>query len=200
MNAAGVISPSLPAPNRREILRYMGCRSSSDELEALISKGLAECDGKICARIAFREFDICTLDGVLDLGFTRVESHDLSHALNGCEKILLFGATVGIEIDRLILKYGKISPSIALCIQARGAERIESACDVFCNEMREKYTRDGYSLRPRFSAGYGDLTLSVQRDIFAALSLEKNIGLTLNDSLLMSPTKSVTAIVGIKKT
>lgn len=51
--------------------------------------------------------------------------------------------------------------------------------------------------RPRFSPGYGDLPLSAQREIFAVLDCGKRIGLMLNDSLLMSPSKSVTAFVGI---
>ena len=53
------------------------------------------------------------------------------------------------------------------------------------------------SIRPRFSAGYGDLDVSFQKEIFGVLDCHKKIGLTLNDSMLMSPTKSVTAIVGI---
>ena len=52
-------------------------------------------------------------------------------------------------------------------------------------------------LRQRFSPGYGDLPLQAQRAIFDALQCHKEIGLYLNESLLMSPTKSVTAIVGI---
>ena len=63
--------------------------------------------------------------------------------------------------------------------------------------LAEEHARVGKRTRPRFSAGYGDLPLGVQREIFAALDCPKHIGLTLNDSLLMSPTKSVTAIVGI---
>ena len=51
--------------------------------------------------------------------------------------------------------------------------------------------------RPRFSCGYGDLPLSLQREIFPALQVTKNIGVTLTDGDLMMPTKSVTAIVGI---
>ena len=79
--------------------------------------------------------------------------------------------------------------------QALGAERIESLCDTFCNDMNNEL---GVRLKPRFSAGYGDLPLEVQKDIFRVLDCPRKIGLTLNDSLLMSPTKSVTAIVGIE--
>ena len=191
---------SLPSPDRREILRYMGCKGYDAELEALIEKGLALCEGKISSRVVYTEFEITRGDAALDLGFAVTDSRALSKALDGCDSILLFAATVGIEVDRLILKYGKVSPSLALCIQAIGAERIEAVCDSFCNEMNEKYASRRYVLTPRVSPGYGDIPLSLQRDIFSALYPEKNIGLTLNDSLLMSPTKSVTAIAGIRKT
>ena len=56
---------------------------------------------------------------------------------------------------------------------------------------------EGKFLKPRFSPGYGDLPLEMQRDIFRVLDCSRKIGLTLNESLLMSPSKSVTAIVGI---
>ena len=56
----------------------------------------------------------------------------------------------------------------------------------------------GVLLKPRFSAGYGDLPLTVQREIFSQLNPDRKIGLTLNESLLMSPSKSVTAFAGIE--
>ncbi len=58
---------------------------------------------------------------------------------------------------------------------------------------------EGRALRPRFSPGYGDLAIDAQKDIFALLDCERQIGLTLGDSLLMSPGKSVTAFAGIPR-
>ena len=49
----------------------------------------------------------------------------------------------------------------------------------------------------RFSPGYGDLPLDVQRPLFAALDVPRKIGVSLTDSLLMAPSKSVSAIIGI---
>ena len=86
---------------------------------------------------------------------------------------------------------------MSVCLQAIGAERIEALCNAFSLEMKNEYAKSGRSLRPRFSAGYGDLPLELQREIFNALGCERRIGLTLNDSLIMSPSKSVTAIIGI---
>ena len=77
--------------------------------------------------------------------------------------------------------------------QAIGTERIESRCDEFCNYIEKEY---GYTA-PRFSAGYGDFPLDIQKEIFDVLDPGRKIGVTLNQSMLMSPSKSVTAIVGI---
>ena len=97
---------------------------------------------------------------------------------------------MGIAPDRLAQKYSRVSPVKALFLEAVGNERIEALCDVFCGEYA--------NARPRFSPGYGDLPLDLQKDIFAALDCSRKIGLTLNQSLLMSPSKSVTAIMGLK--
>ena len=65
--------------------------------------------------------------------------------------------------------------------------------------MNTQLNVDGKSLRTRVSPGYGDISLTMQKDIFAILDCERKIGITLNEDLLMSPSKSVTAIAGIKK-
>ena len=67
----------------------------------------------------------------------------------------------------------------------------------FVRRSGRKPKKAAVFLPPRFSPGYGDLPLSLQRDIFRVLDCPRKIGLTLNESLLMSPSKSVTAIVGL---
>lgn len=198
-----------PEPyDRKEILRYAGVRGSLSgtlaaqppelsEIWTLLESCLKELSGKLHYRVCCSEFAIAHEGGELDLGFARTASADLKKNLKNCESIVLFGATVGIELDRLITKYSRVAPSRALLFQAIGAERIESLCDVFCQEIREQKAALGQFVMPRFSPGYGDLPLSFQTEIFRVLACPKHIGLTLNSSLLMSPTKSVTAIVGV---
>ncbi len=193
-------APSLPPHSYKEIARYMKADATNNETKTLIDKCIQECDKQISAKILYKEFKISCTDSLLDLGFATTQSKDIKKLLlnNGCTSIILFAATLGIGIDRLLLKYSRTSPATALCIQAIGTERVEALCNAFSLEMKEKHASLGCSLTPRFSPGYGDLPLSLQRDVFAALECEKHLGLTLNDSLLMSPTKSVTAIIGIK--
>lgn len=218
VNAGGTVNNTVltrfydaPPLNRREILRYAGCSEVPDkEILAVLDECLEEIRDRLSYKVCYSEFLLkysCKnneslsknndIDMSIDLGFAEVHSKALAYNLRGCRSIILFAATIGIEIDRLIAKYSRISAVKALFFQAIGAERIESLCDAFCKEMRAEAEMKGLFLRPRFSPGYGDLSLALQKDIFAVLDCPRKIGITLNESLLMSPSKSVTAIIGV---
>lgn len=184
-----------PLVNESEILRYAGCRTATEEVIALMGDALTEAQTVLKYRLCFTRLGFKAEGKRCDFDWFSVDSQDLARNLQGCDGAVLFAATLGVGFDRLIAKYSRISPAMALMLQAIGAERIESLCDLFCRELAEQY---GYGLRPRFSPGYGDLPLEVQREVFKVLDCGRRIGLCLNDSLLMSPTKSVTAFVGIK--
>ena len=186
-----------PPVNRKEILRYAGVRGEVPELEALLRECIEEVAEQLTYRVCYCECSIQRHAHSLDLGFIETRSRGLQTNLEGCESILLFAATVGMAIDRLIARYATLSPTKSLLFQAIGAERIEALCDCFQADMAQKYAALGYVTRPRFSPGYGDFPLEAQRSIFAVLDCPRKIGLTLNDSLLMSPSKSVTALIGL---
>ena len=183
-----------PPIRRREILRYAGCAKADAVTASLMEDCLTEAADALTYKVCYRELPV-KIDGEkCDFGTFSVFSHQLARNLENCTRVLLLAATVGVGIDRLIQKYSRIAPSRALMLQAIGAERIEALCNAFCDDTEKEM---GVSLRPRFSPGYGDLPLSVQKDIISLLEAPKRIGLSLNDSLLMSPTKSVTAFAGI---
>ena len=193
-----LIDRPTPTPiSEREALRYMGAREASDEVLSLLRDAIAEAGDCFSGRVCATECGVRIDGDTVDFGFASVESRDLAKALRGCDRALIFAATVGVEIDRLIAKHSRLSPARALALQALGAERIEAVCDAFCRSRADEYAKTSRTLRPRFSAGYGDLPLVFQREIFQLLDCPRRIGLTLNDSLLMSPTKSVTAIAGV---
>ena len=169
----------------KEILRYASCRDEDENVLSLIYSCIDEVRKKLSYKVCYGEFDV---------DYFKIKSEIFTKNLKNCSRVIVFAATIGVEIDRLIAKYGRISPSRALIFQAIGAERIEALCDTFCKELANEKKMN---LSPRFSPGYGDLPLSVQKYIFDVLDCSKHIGLTLNDSLLMSPSKSVTAFVGL---
>ena len=187
---------TLPTINEQEVLRYMGSKGVLEsELYRFLQGCINECNGRFKFEVCYKVFPLRLVGDECDFGVFKVYSKDLKVNLKGCDGCLVLAATVGVEIDRLITKYSKISPLKSVIFQAIGAERIERLCDEFCKDFEASRK---IKLKPRFSPGYGDLPLSVQRELLSVLECNKKIGVTLNDSLLMSPTKSVTAFVGIK--
>lgn len=185
-----------PPVDTRAILRYAGAKASTPALEALLAEAFAEAERGLSFSVCFCELPVSVTGDAVTVGTSRVTSHRLATALRGCERAVMFGATLGLSLDRLIARYGKTAPARALMLQAIGTERIEALCDRFCDDLATEAAARGLATRPRFSPGYGDLPLNFQREIFRVLD-PKRIGLSLNQSLLMSPSKSVTALVGL---
>ena len=185
---------SLPPVDEREVLRYAGVRGEADEaVRSLLEECLQESEGAFLARVVYRQF---TRKEFFARFPTLLESKTLQERLGDSERVVVFAATVGLSIDRLTAKYASLSKAKALFFQALGTERIEAVCDLFCKELGEEYK--GYP-RARCSPGYGDFPLQVQTEIFAALDCYRKIGVGLTESLLMTPTKSVTAVVGFNE-
>lgn len=186
--------------NENEIWRYSGypggAGSEDEGLRMLLSQVMEEMKDIFSYRVCYRRMPIGWENGMPMLPFP-AQSKDLAKCLGGSGEIVIFAATVGFAVDRAIAKYQKTAPTKALLMQAYGAERVERLCDVFCGELREEAFREGLECTPRFSPGYGDLPLAVQREVTALLDCSRQIGIVLNESLLMSPSKSVTAIFGL---
>ena len=196
-----VYKKSYPAPpvNKREVLRYAGDLGDSPQALSILDECISESEGQLSYKLCYAYYPLTRVKSSLDLGFATVESKSLSRHLDGCDEIILLAATIGVAYDRILARESKISPSKALILDALGTERIEALCDLFCLEEAVWQREKGIILTPRFSVGYGDLPIDLQKSIFLALSCEKNIGLTLGESLLMSPQKSVTAIIGLRR-
>lgn len=187
-------SYELPEISQKEVLRYAGIRGTTEpdsELLRRFDEAVSIATVALIPRVCFCELDV----KACDFG----SSLDIRKNLRDSESVILFASTVGLELDRLITRYEVTSPATALLLDAIGSERIETLCDAFCEDMRAEKSVLGMSLRPRFSAGYGDLSIEYQKTLFALLDPPSRIGLTLNDSYLMSPSKSVTAIIGVEK-
>lgn len=188
-----------PSINKKEIMRYMSSQGGGDEILGLVDECLTEVREMLQYKVCYAILTAETDSNIISLSCGQITSRNLAKNLSGCDKAIIFAATIGIGIDRLISKYSRLSPAKALCLQAIGAERVEALCNDFCEKMKSEFQGKGESLRPRFSPGYGDLPLETQKMIFSLLDCPKRIGVTLGDTLLMSPSKSVTAFIGITR-
>ena len=149
-----------------------------------------------------------------------IKSAKLSAHIKECRFAILFAVTIGPGADMLIRRFSGRSTIKPAILQAVGAAAIEAfaddmtesikqelSCSGFANSPAEtsdsmvsvtaKETDDSVRFKMRFSPGYGDFSLNHQNDFFRLLQLEKNLGMSLNSALLMSPSKSITAVIGV---
>lgn len=207
-----------PDINRSEVLRYAGfpaavlrakgkgkkddsfCEVPTDEE---LAKRLDEVIGLAKGQFTYRLSYACAGLGRDDDGYPvlpfKQHSDDLKKNLENCEGVIILAATVGAGIDRLIRRYERTEPATGLLLQGMGAERVETLVDAFNDEVNRACEELGMKAHPRYSPGYGDLPITVQPDLLKILDAEKRLGITLNASYMMSPSKSVTAVIGIVK-
>lgn len=197
-----------------EIARYLGYRRSAppgDDVAAMIKTCAFEMFEVINPHGVWETFELKCNTGVrfncLTKCNTGVRSHcltfadvtipsiDLSHNLENCNKVTLLAATIGPQVDALIRRT-QITDSVKASIfQATGAMYIEKVVDYINGQIKKDAALSNMNCKPRYSPGYGDVPLTIQKDFFRLLPCTK-IGLTLMDTLIMSPEKSVTAFVG----
>lgn len=132
-----------------------------------------------------------------NIGPLFVQSKALGKNLSGCNEAYIFAATIGSEADRLIARLGVSSPARQFITDAAASSLAEGLCDRV-NELLVK--KSGGQCRPRFSPGFGDFPLDYQPKLLSLTDATKQIGVTLTNTLFLTPSKSVTAIIGVKTT
>lgn len=181
---------TLSSLDRAEALRYMGGHGvkPDDITKALMDKAEEEIL-KICRPVyTFTEIpkDSPVLGG-----------EDIRKVIEKSEKVVLIAATLGIYVDKLIRKWQITDMAQAVVIDAMASVAIEQFMDKIELELSKRYS--GYYFTNRFSPGYGDYPLEKQKEIIKLLNTEKKLGLNLTESLMLNPTKSVTAVIGMGK-
>ena len=163
-----------------EVLRYMGTPPSQagPELRALAE----ECGRAVCAaarpRGAWRAFDIAEEadGGRLSCGLL-LPGQDLKRHLRGCGRAAVFCATLSAQVDALIRRWESGDMLRALTLELQGHF-------------------PGCSFPFRYSPGYGDLPLELQNPLLDLLDAPRRVGLCASASHILTPRKSVTAILG----
>ncbi len=184
--------------DENEILRYMGYpagyapddalrKTIKEKSEILIKTANPKCIYQIFD-IECAENGVALINSDIILLGTSIKEH-----LKNSKKCVIMAATLGHEVDKLIRRTQVSSVSDALTLDACATTYIEAFCDKIEGEIKEKYGSCNF----RFSPGYGDFPIYLQKDILVLLSAEKKIGLYVNSSDMLTPSKSVTAVVGL---
>lgn len=185
-----------------EVARYLGYANRTvpeEQIKNIIHECCEQMHGIITPKCVYEEFDLTLKDSnTISFGGIEFQSTDLSRNLKNCSSVVLFAATIGAGVDRLIRRTQAEDKARAAIMQSVGAMFIESFCDSFNGMIKDKAQEKGQKTHPRYSPGFGDVPLSMQKTFFSLLQCSK-IGLTLMDTLIMSPEKSVTAFIGIEQ-
>lgn len=186
--------------NGSEIFRYLSVQGEPDPGTSALVYDCAR-ELAVAASEAYTYSLVpLRLDGdVLLNGRYLIKSRDLAAHLAECDKCAVFAATLGASAEYLLYRYGRTNVRRAVVMHACAAAQIEELCNRMENEISEHAKAEGLFLRPRFSPGYGDFSLEHQQDIAALTQCGSRIGVGVTESLLLTPSKSVTGIIGFSK-
>ena len=176
--------------NRQETLQYLSYRG--EKLTDTVTADLDRCEETVLSTARPRA--VWRLLPKDDRGFLP-QGESVQSLLSDCHSMILFAATLGSEIDMLIRRAQHRNMSDALMLDAAASAAIENVCDNLCADLAQQLAPD--HLTDRFSPGYGDFPLSQQADFFRILDIPRRIGVTLTESGLMVPQKTVTALIGV---
>lgn len=192
----------LKSINKDAALVYLGYKNadSLDNINTIMSICEEELLKVIHARFVFRCFEIDRKNESLKLTncTLNLSGESINEHLSQCDRAVLMCATLSSDVDRLIKK-AQIEDIIkAVAFDALASQAIEQVCDLVEDEIRKEYPHS--FLTSRFSPGYGDLPIEIQDEFLTVLNAQRSIGLCVTQSNMLTPTKSVTAVIGLSNT
>mgnify|MGYP005796624267 FL=1 len=185
--------------NTEEALRYMGYNENID-IEN-IKPILTSCEDELLnaanIRYCYKLFDIeHHTDSIIVSGTNlKLTGKSITNHLDGCNKAVLMACTLSDKVDKLISRYNITDMTTALITDSMASAMIEQVCNeveiIIKNQLKIE------NMTWRFSPGYGDLPIDIQKNFIQVINANKQIGLTVTENNILIPRKSVTAIIGI---
>jgi hypothetical protein len=191
-------------PPMKTIYKRLGFKKGVTELKPAQEEDLAavitEAFSIVHLKGAACMLDLVRVDqsGVQMEDGTYFPSSALARMLSGSEQLLLMGATAGKSImEEISLATQSENLTRAVVLDAVASEMTDSGLDWITDYLNQDLMRKARRLtKARFSAGYGDFSLENQKAVYSLLRLDK-IGVSITDSFILIPEKSVTAVAGI---
>ena len=173
--------------------RYFGARGEADAAtRALLEKCAVPILAAAMPRAVWLEADV---DALTEAGL--LQGEDVMRHLEGCRRAILLAVTLGAGVDAQIRRAGVGDIAASVASDALGSALAEQAADLAEGELRQLAAQEGKYLTGRFSPGYGDWPITVQPQVAAVLDTARRAGICVTDSNLMTPRKSITALLGV---
>lgn len=191
--------------DRAEALRYLRLPAHMTEADlppdiaAQLDKAEAAVLQAAQPRFVWRSFGITghSTAGIQLSGTSLVlPGADIAGLLAGSKSCIIMAATLGQAVDDLIRRTQALDMAQALMLDAFASAAVEDLCNQVQRLLTAMSAQDGLHLSRRFSPGYGDLPITLQKPLCTTLNTQRCIGLSVSHSGILLPRKSVTAIMG----
>ncbi len=187
----------------RLALRYAGVKDPDHSPFQLMLQAMeSELEAAIASKSTWRVFQIVKqADQIrLEPGGLILPGKMASTMLADCDQVILAAGTLGHGFDRQSsLFQAQNDPAKALLFDAAGSALIERVLDELEENLHALPEFQNLYFTDRFSCGYGDLPIALQKAIGQLLNLPLRCGITVLDSYMMAPTKSITALIGVSQ-
>lgn len=159
---------------------------------------------KLCSiRAGYKIFDSLTIHSENET--IQLEDHYFHPAkiiikeLQGSSKAALFICTAGSGISDYSKKIAaEGDPILGYVFDILGSVSVEKATDKMQEALKTQVQQSNLNISTRYSPGYCKWSVAEQHELFALLP-PNFCGVTLSESSLMHPIKSVSGIIGIGK-
>ena len=192
--------------NRAEAFRYMGAGTDvENKIKGELLKITEECEQALLKtlepRYVYKVFDITPAENGINILNTplTLKGKDVYSHLKGCTRCVFLCVTLSAGVDKLIRAYETEGMEKALVADSLASAATEQACELAEEEIQAAVGKN-YHFTWRFSPGYGDFPLDTQVELLKLIDAPKRIGVTVTDSMILIPRKSVTAVIGVSET
>lgn len=178
----------------KDILRYLGVKTPDERTIRLIDEEKKSAEN-IIPSDTYACFDaVIAENGVFLQGTNVFLSGNLAKKhFAGCRKIIVLLATLGLKSEWALKRAFALNAANAVVLDAVFTDKLEKYLD----EREKELAGEFGVLTTRISCGYGDLPISVQKDLFDLIDGGR-LGVRMNECYMLTPNKSVIAIIGVQ--
>lgn len=193
-----IYHPRLLTVDPNETKRYAGLGSKADFSAALLTEACTQAQLLATPKGVWQVYaydqDSHT---ILSPNPFNLRGESIIRHLCGAVEVAVMAATIGQPLEQEVSNlFSRNQYTLGLLLDAAGTTAVEAVCDAVCNVISGQAARTGLTAGNRFSPGYGDWPIDVQPEILA-LAAGATIDLSVTDTKMLVPRKSVTAVIGL---
>lgn len=198
---AGEIMPiyngRLPKIDESEVRRYAGLRHAEDFPDTYVKEACLEVQLVAEPRGIYHAYDYDPqTHTILSDPPMKLEATGIIRHLGNSTKVYVLGVTVGEGVEEKSSQFFKDGNyTVGLLIDAAATTAVEQVANQVNDIINREAKKAGFNPTWRFSPGYGNWSIEVQHELARIIKTEE-IGLTVTESCMLFPRKSVTAIIG----